>query len=196
MSLSAVLPILVIILLIIIVYIVRKRKRINDDFVTTNIYLYKREEFPLNVYFYENTQTHAKFAPLYYAFVKAIEYFNKAFDFRFFTMNDNITTYPNIVMVQIACGSHTGCISSFDDVGGVLAHATLPPYRKVCIDCKDIDYDPLYVVIMHELGHIIGLMHTTNQEVASLMNAYINADLRDFTEYDKERVRYMYPFVD
>lgn len=168
--------------------------KINDDEIF-GMFVYSRVHFPLNVYFNEETKKNSKFDILYCAVQKSIERFNKRFNFAFFTIEANTLFYPNIVMVQIACGDHYGCISKFDGAGGVLAHATYPPFRKVCVDCKDIDFRPLYVVILHEFGHIIGLTHTTDNSKRSLMNPYIDPGLKDFTDYDVHRVRHLFKFL-
>lgn len=184
-----------IIILIIILYILKRRRK--SKFVNIyNTYRYKESEFPLNIYFTSETQASVHFNLLYDAVRDAVFKFNASTDFQFFVMNENVLRKPNVLTFQIACGTHTGCISSFDDSGGILAHATFPPYRKVCIDCKDILYKPLYLVIMHELGHIIGLEHTNPPlRVKSLMNAYINNDLTGFTEYDLMYIRNTYSFL-
>lgn len=169
------------------------RKKINYNNFQT--YRYQENDFPLNIYFTDITQNSSKFKILYDGVMEAISRFNNAFNFRFFTLHDNIVRYPNVVYIQIACGFHYGCISKFDGEGGILAHATYPPFRLVCIDCHDIDYKPLYVVIMHEFGHIVGLTHTLEQNVPSLMNAYINPSIDDFTHHDKERFRNFFNFL-
>ncbi|WBR61430.1 ZnMc MMP [Drosophila suzukii associated hytrosavirus 1] len=185
--------IVVIILLVIIITVYTYRP--NKDQNVQEIYMYEEEDFPLNVYFFEKTMKNEKFPTLYKAVDKAITRFNSVCNFEFFKLNGNVSLYPNIVMVQIACGSHYGCLAKFDEEGGILAHATYPPHRKVCIDCKDINFQPLDVVLQHELGHIIGLSHTKQKGVSSLMNPFITKDVNNFTEYDTMRIRKIYTFL-
>lgn len=191
---SIILIILLIIFAIsIIIFIVfYKNKKINEELL---FYLYREDEFPLNIYFYKETMDNKHFKYLFASVKTAVIKFNETFDFPFFVINRNTLVYPNVLMIQIACGVHKGCISKFDDEGGILAHATYPPYRKICIDCSDITYDPLYIVIMHELGHILGLTHSKNEKVDSVMNAYINKNLTGFTEYDIKRVKKLFKFL-
>lgn len=184
----------IIIIVIFIVYlliVILYNTQITEDI---KIYIYKKTDFPLNIYFYDKTMSHPSFQRLYHSIRHAVVRFNDAANFQFFTITDNITKYPNVVMVQIACGSHYGCISKFDGKGGILAHATYPPNRKLCIDCKDIDHEPLYIILMHELGHIIGLRHT-KIHVKSVMNAYIDDSLEGFTKYDVMCIKRMFKFL-
>lgn len=192
-SINVILLLIIIILIIIIVVISIKTKKVVFD-PYSDIYVYKENEFPLNVYFSQTTMLNQNYNLLYEAVKKAVNNFNETFNFKFFTINDNIYTYPNILTIQIACGEHVGCISKFDGSGGILAHATFPPYRKVCIDCKDITYEPLYLVLMHEFGHNLGLAHT-EEKVPSLMNAYIDDKLTGFTDYDIKLIKRRFTFL-
>lgn len=157
-------------------------------------HLYRRDQFPLNVYFTPKTRNSSNMKILYKATKAAIFDFNKSFNFKFFTVQDNWNLYPNIVTLQIACGNHTGCISGFDGKGGILAHATFPPIRKVCIDCKDIKNPSLKLILMHEFGHTIGLTHTT-RNVKSLMQPVIDESLTRFTHHDVWRLKRLYKFL-
>lgn len=179
--------------IIIIVIVSYENKIINTD--NLKIYLYKETDFPLNIYFQERTRKNPKFKTLFKAVHKAIEKCNTLFDFEFFTINDNIIRNPNVLMIQIACGFHYGCVSTFDGKGGILAHATYPPRRKICVDCKDINFNPLYLIILHELGHIIGLTHTLDYGTSSLMQPFIDKRLNNFTEYDVERIKRRFKFL-
>lgn len=184
--------VLIVIIVTVLVFIVFNRKKINDDLF--KIYLYRKDDFPLNIYFANTAQTRKNFKTLHAAVYKAAQQFNATFDFKFFVCEDNIKTYSNVVTIQIACGAHKGCLSSFDGEGGILAHATYPPWRLVCVDCKDINFKPLHIVLMHEFGHIIGLRHT-KKGIKSLMNSHIDPKADGFTAYDIQLVRSIYPFV-
>lgn len=196
MLLSTIILIIILFTIIIIIFIIFHKKKkvtiINEDAL---FYVYREDEFPLNIYFYNETMNNPSFPRLYSALQMAVYKFNNTFNFGFFVINQNVNMFPNILMVQIACGIHLGCLSKFDDEGGILAHATYPPYRKICMDCKDINYNPLDIVIMHEMGHILGLTHSRNTKVPSVMNAYINANLTGFTEYDIRRIRNRFKFL-
>lgn len=181
---------LIVILLVIIVMMTYSR--INK---CHNALYYQQNEFPLNIYFTDETVQNSNFKILRDAVYTAVSKFNRTFNFEFFVINDFITEYPNILLVQIACDTHDGCQGKFDGRGGILAHATFPPYRKMCIDCNDLSYKPLYTVVMHELGHIIGLEHTDNDRVPSLMHSHLNKRLTGFTEFDKKRIKSVYQFL-
>lgn len=190
---SSTLPLLIVILILLIIVIILFRYQIKEQ--AFKIYLYKQEELPLNVYFSNKTMNNSNFKILYSAVSRAIDSINESFNYEFFTLNNNQHKYPNVVQVQIACGYHYGCITGFDGKGGILAHATFPPHRKVCIDCKDIKHENLSLIVMHEFGHIIGLEHTDNTKVKSLMHPYIDDSLKGFTSYDVDRVKEMFKFL-
>lgn len=189
MSLTIVLGLL---LLLIIFIIIKKRAIINS----LRVPLYDKEEFPLNIYFNHKTEESENFGILSDAVREAVKQFNLTTGFNFFTINENVYRYPNIIMVQLASGEHKGCVSTFDGNGGVLAHATYPPFRRVCVDEKDIDFKPLSVVIMHEFGHILGMEHTSRFYFgSSLMHPYLDKRVLGLTEYDLKRLAKMYPFL-
>lgn len=189
-----------IIILILLIYCIWYLNKKSTDFIDNmndnTIYKYKKDQLPLNIYFANNAKIHTHFKTLFTATQKAISKFNNAFKYEFFVLQKNTTKFRNVVIIQIACGNHIGCSSGFDGNGGIIAHATFPPYRKLCIDCGDIDFSPLHVVLMHEFGHLIGLAHTHNSNIESLMQPHYNKNIQEFTSYDIKRTKKRYPFID
>lgn len=197
MILSNVLLVFIIsILLVLIVYLIKKNKIQLNNLYTHRHYVYRKDEFPLNIYFDSTTMKNENFHILLKAIQVATKRLVTKFNFEFFIINGDLRTYKNTLLIQIVCGSHDGCISNFDGRGGVLAHATYPPYRQICIDCKDLFYEYLDIVIMHEFGHILGLEHTDDYiQTRSLMNSRVDKTLDNFTKFDVEVMKKIYKFL-
>lgn len=168
----------------------------RTNYGLTSLYKYNKEDFPLNIRFSEDTITKPNFELLYDKTQEAVKMFNESFNYKFFVVDSDQVAFPKIVVVSMVSGAHGGCFGGFDGQGGVLAHATYPPLRKMCIDYDDMQHANLEGIIMHEMGHLIGLKHTsTRKKRKSLMNPYVDEKVTTFTKYDVERVKQMYTFV-
>lgn len=102
-------------------------------------------------------------------------------------------TRIDTLYVMGACYNHKSDHEPFDGPGKVLAHATLPPFKFLCIDSSDTWTDmKLYSTVLHELGHILGLQHTSNTQ--SIMFKYFRYV---FSLYDRDidLLRKIYPFM-
>lgn len=123
-----------------------------------------------------------------------VNHINESLDYEVFTF-DQQNTRALVVTIQNSTYYHY-CNNSFDGYSGILAHATLPPNRLVCIDASE-NWDQrqdnhrlLKRVLLHELGHILGLRHAFNSN--SIMS-YRN--VQTFQPYDIECLKKIYPFM-
>jgi predicted Zn-dependent protease len=48
-------------------------------------------------------------------------------------------------------------------------------------------------VMIHELGHTLGLMHDEHLETSDVMDPYYNAKMLDLSDWDITRIRNLYP---
>lgn len=95
--------------------------------------------------------------------------------------------------VNVVSYVHEEYHESFDGPGQVLAHATLPPFKILCIDFSETwTADLLYCTVLHEMGHILGLIH--NSDAKSIMYLYRTRDTT-YTDDDVENIYNIYPFM-
>ncbi|XP_030767154.1 matrix metalloproteinase-16-like [Sitophilus oryzae] len=100
------------------------------------------------------------------------------------------------------------CSSDFDGRGGVLAHATMPRQNPECLEIhldrsedwiysRDIQNQSgysLYWVLLHEIGHTLGLRHSSNNN--AIMNAVYNPTYHDLSPDDILAIQYLYGVPD
>lgn len=124
----------------------------------------------------------------------AISHYNAVLKYHLFSL-DNNNNSGYVITIQNSMYSH-GCVSDFDGFSGVLAHATLPPNRLLCIDVSENwnnkrDNDMLFKrVLIHELGHILGLHHAFDMNSVMSYN-----NIQHLQEYDIECLKKIYPFL-
>jgi hypothetical protein len=96
----------------------------------------------------------------------------------------------------------------FEENRNVLAYAYYPGQGEVSgrivfnedylwtMDGKPVDgkrsWNLIHVMI-HELGHTLGLMHDEHHETSDVMDPYYNAKMLDLSDWDITRIRNIYP---
>lgn len=154
---------------------------------------YSKDSFPMGIIYKTNGFTINNGAR---SIREVIDHFNTTLGHEMFHFgNTNKNNSENlIVTIQNTLYSH-GCSSSFDGYSGVLAHATLPPNRLLCIDVSENwnnrRSNRLFKrVLVHELGHILGLHHAFD------MNSVMSYDdIEQLQYYDVECLKKIYPFL-
>lgn len=106
------------------------------------------------------------------------------------------------IILKFVAGAH-GCKKAFDGVGGTLAHASFPPPGA-----GDVHFDEdevwsvatppcgtdLFIVAAHELGHALGIDHSTVRE--AVMYAYYDTDHRNLDPDDIAAIRALYGTIE
>ena len=96
--------------------------------------------------------------------------------------------------------AHNICPVQFEGLGGQVAHAFPPTYGEVHFDDDEIwwdrpDLDPdcrdLYAVAVHEIGHLLGMDHSSIPD--AIMYAYHQNGKRILTEDDIKGITNLYP---
>ncbi|XP_057983580.1 metalloendoproteinase 2-MMP-like [Malania oleifera] len=109
---------------------------------------------------------------------------------------------PRGAPADIVIGFHRrahGDNGPFDGRGGVLAHAAAPPVGKLHIDAdEDWSTQPsmqqadLESVVVHELGHVLGLGHTPVPQAIMYANYWFGSVKRNLHQDDIEGIRALY----
>lgn len=111
----------------------------------------------------------------------------------------------NAIATEQFCFVDEGAVAASDIVGGVYpvspdwarnhfgaekgktvigAHLTATDQIAIVVErFGDLALDALLMTLLHEFGHAHGLAHTADDEVA-VMNAVLQPNVHDFTEYD------------
>lgn len=106
--------------------------------------------------------------------------------------------------IEFGKGGH-GCHWPFDNAGGTLAHAFYPDWEKPLRGDIHVDTSEtwsvaavpaagtrdLEAVLLHEIGHAVGLVHNANQH--SVMFANYNGPVRALSQFDIDNIRRLYP---
>lgn len=132
-------------------------------------------------------------------YTQCLEYVNKVLNFKVFNLPIITIKDPNnfkrtkrdlvIYTVKYEHLNH----EPFDGKGCILAHATLPPGKELCMDASE-DWTELKLkcTFLHELGHILGLGHSLDPK--SLMYSSL-LYVEQYSEADIENIYELYPFM-
>lgn len=102
------------------------------------------------------------------------------------------------IKISFEQGDH-GDGSSFDGTGGILAHAYAPTYGKLHYDADEPwsigaleGYYDLETVALHEIGHLLGLAHSSEED--AIMYPYISSGVTklDLHHDDIHGIRALY----
>lgn len=156
---------------------------------------YDETSFPMNVVLIE---TKFRITDDLEILTKCCTEINKCLDYNVFNTDIRVVRdkdyvrRKNDLLVNIFNYEHLDH-EAFDGEGSILAHATLPPYRFLCIDASEKWTDEkLICTLLHELGHILGMVHTTS--TTSIMYVRLNY-LQTYTSFDIANVYKIYPFM-
>lgn len=172
---------------------------INGSSAVTHLYeksyFYDENSFPLNLIVLNNRYRIAGDLEILQL---ACKRFNNMINYKVFNLDiveEDFHTYIpknrdlQIFTVKYAHLNH----EAFDGKGCILAHATLPPFRILCFDASETwSYIKFYCTFLHELGHILGLMHSKYKDsimYASLLYTQV------YSKYDLEDLYTIYPFM-
>lgn len=170
--------------LLLFIFLVRFRKNPYTESV-----FYKEISFPMQIIYQSNG---VNIKDIIQTIEDCISHYNQSLNYQLFT-TDKTKASNLTITIQNSTYSH-GCSGDFDGQGGILAHATLPPNRLICIDASENwqrRKTMLKRVLIHEFGHVLGLEHAFGyQSVMSYNNNYI-----DLQPYDIQSIQQIYPFM-
>lgn len=159
-------------------------------------YIYKETEFPISIHY--DIQNRKVLGNEREIIQRAIDDYETKTNFKFFTLLPEQTTPMNIedVIDLHYARRKKECSETFKNIDGVLASATYPPYKSLCLE-PDSDWNEakLKNVIIHELGHNLGLDHDNSKKHLSIMNAGYNPNVDGLQPADIATLRKMFTFL-
>lgn len=169
----------------------------NSIFTIKNkTYKYKKTDFPIEfVLSPKNIPKNYSYNIVENLIQIVIQEFNTESNFNFF-MYKSLTEEFNIKIdgiIGFERKNHKLDHDQFDDEGPIYAHATLPPYREICLD-SDNNWNDKFIrgILKHELGHILGLIDLINKQPSIMCNAVKYQKLQPL---DIQYLQKLYPFI-
>lgn len=164
-----------------------------------NAYYYKAEELPLKVFYDFSTNRKNTFGAEYEAVQAAVDDFNLKLNYAVFELLPMGAPRPEKLdeVIHIKDSLEDGeCSKPFPGLSGVVANATFPPDKQVCLDSQNT-WNPhsLKNVVIHELGHSLGLEHDNDKEHVSIMNAGYSSQIDGLQLVDITAILQKYPFM-
>ncbi|WKA13539.1 MAG: matrix metalloproteinase like mmp-like protein [Cotesia congregata filamentous virus 2] len=175
----------------------KKNKFVYDE------YLYKIEDFPLLIDFPKTEeqlppQQSITTSEMKSTILSAINTINSQTGFIFFNILNNNTSTNNILKIRFNSKKHDNHLDFDGDMTAIgkpdiLAHSLLPPNKAICLDIENQwNCKILESVLLHELGHALGLLDNTIPQ--SIMSS--NALLYDEYQYfDLQNLKILYPWI-
>ncbi|KAJ6291656.1 hypothetical protein OIU76_023691 [Salix suchowensis] len=110
-----------------------------------------------------------------------------------------LTVHQRILLLRFYSGDH-GDGDPFDGPGKILAHAFFPQDGRLHYDADEnwstdpaMDQYDLESVSVHEIGHLLGLQHSNNNESIMYPSIHIGRKKRDLTQDDIDGIHALYP---
>lgn len=168
----------------------------TPTFKPKKTFKYVEKDFPIEMALVQNKSQYINIGIR--SILAAASEINKCTNFNFFNVKiklineKNYGIHKSILYIMFASYKHRDH-SSFDGPGKTLAHASLPPFRTLCIDQSEKwNSKKLYITMLHELCHILGMQHETKQR--SIMNPVFK-NHKSLYECDKNKLLGLYPFI-
>lgn len=108
----------------------------------------------------------------------------------------NPTNKKNEIILSFAGDdNHTKQHDNFDGEGSVLAHATMPPNKEICFDVSEKWNEDFFInVLIHELGHVLGLSHVSDED-SIMYPSYQIINKSVISPNDREMIMNRYTFL-
>lgn len=175
-----------------------KTKYIETDPGFLNYTTYTKNDFPILCFYNRQSNIKSNLSNEYSVIVAAIKDINEKTKFKFFKMTQPTHILPKIdkreiLFINDATYKHD-CLREFDGPDNILAHAQMPPNKKICIDCSEKwTEDDLRNTLIHELGHTLGLGH--NRSRKAIMFDFFVPELQGLQPRDIKNLQKLYPFI-
>lgn len=161
-------------------------------------YFYQQSEFPIPIYYDFNPIRKVTLGTERECVKRAIDDYENKLNFKFFTLLEEGVVPEDLekVLHMRDSRSKDECSKDFKDLEGVLASATFPPHKKMCID-SGLEWTEFMLknVLIHELGHSLGLDHDNSRNHTSIMNAGYNDKIDGLQPADLLALKKYYPFL-